>query len=437
MESLAQHYPDHLRTLRQSADRLLTHHRIDTLVIDAGQPLGIFLDDMEYPFKANPHFKHWVPLTAHPHCFVIVRPGETPTLLYYRPVDFWHKVAPVPTESWVEHWNLVPYADLAELPKLVPTGERVAYIGAHPERAAQLGLSLVNPQSLIDGFHFHRSLKSRYEIEAMRQANGLAVKGHQAARDAFLRGGSEFAIQQAYLSAVGQGENEVPYGNIIALNEHSAILHYTKLERAAPAVSRSFLIDAGASVHGYASDITRTYAADPASRFAELIAAMDQHEQAIVAKLQPGVRYTDLHLEMHSRVAQLLTQFGLAEGSTEALVASGVTKAFFPHGLGHPIGLQVHDVAGFMQDEQGTHLAPPEGVTLRCTRVMEANMVMTIEPGLYVIDSLLADLSDQAKAMLRHDGIDWLRPYGGVRIEDDVVVGVDGVDNLTRNQGLS
>ncbi len=437
MEAFAHLYSAHLDTLRQRADRLLTQQQWDGMVIDAGAPLMVFLDDMAYPFKANPHFKHWVPLDHHPHCFLVIRPGHKPQLLFYRPVDFWHTVPAVPEADWIAEWDLVVFERLDQLPELLPSGPGYAYIGAHPERAAQLNLPKVNPQELIDALHFGRSLKSDYEVACIREANRIAVAGHRAARDAFLAGASEFAIQQAYLSATGQGENEMPYGNIVALNEHSAVLHYTTLGRARPADPRSFLIDAGANCLGYAADITRTYARDPSSRFAELIAAMDSYQHRIIEAITPGVRYTDLHLQMHANVAQLLNEFGLAKGSVEALVAEGVTKAFFPHGLGHSIGLQVHDVAGFMQDEQGAQLAPPAGMTLRCTRVMEPGMVVTIEPGLYVIDTLLQDLPASAKAMLCQEGIDLLRPFGGIRIEDNVLVQAGGTDNLTRCHGLA
>ncbi|WP_028116952.1 Xaa-Pro dipeptidase [Ferrimonas senticii] len=437
MDAIAQHYPQHIATLRQRSDALLAEHNLAGMVIDAGYPAAIFLDDMEYPFKANPHFKQWVPLTDNPHCMLVIRQGAKPQLLFYRPVDFWHKVAPLPTESWVEQVELIEFARLEQLLELMPQDkQQFAYIGAHADHAASLGLTLVNPKPLMDGIHFSRSIKTQYEIECMREANRIAVIGHQAARDAFMAGASEFAIQQAYLSAVGQGENQVPYGSIIALNQNSAILHYTKLEQTVPAQRLSFLIDAGAQVNGYASDITRSYAYESTGLYAELVAAMDAHQQQILAMIKPGVAYLDLHLDMHRRVAQMLNQFELASGSEQQLIDLGITKAFYPHGLGHPIGLQVHDVAGFMQSADGTEQMPPEGVTVRCTRIIEAGMVLTIEPGLYVIDSLLNDLSDEAKALLNPVRIDELRPYGGVRIEDDVVVLADGIDNLTRQFGL-
>jgi len=126
---------------------------------------------------------------------------------------------------------------------------------------------------------------------------------------------------------------------------------------------------------------------------------------------------------MHLRIAQLLKQFGFVDMTAEEAVESGVTSTFYPHGLGHFLGLQVHDVAGFMQDEKGTHLSAPEAhAYLRCTRKIEAGQVFTIEPGLYFIPSLLAKLrkTDSAKRV-NWDKVESFLPYGGIRIEDNLI----------------
>lgn len=438
MDRLAPLYASHIAELSQRSDTIIRRQNLQGLVIHSGQAHRIFLDDMDYPFKVNPHFKHWLPVTDNPHCWLVIRPEAKPKLLFYHPVDFWHKVPPVPSEFWTDAFDIELIETPTEAKAKLPTNlDQYAYLGEHTDLAAEWGMTQCNPQPVLDYLHFHRSIKTDYELACMRVASEIAVCGHEAARDAFYGQKSEFEIQLAYLSATGQGENQVPYGNIIALNENSAILHYTKLETVTPESLRSFLIDAGASFHGYASDITRTYAFDKSSIFAEMIAVMDQHQREIIASIKPGMRYTDLHLNMHQRVASMLAQFNLASGSEEALIESGVTAAFFPHGLGHQIGLQVHDVAGFMQDEQGTHLAAPEQHrALRCTRVIEPGMVLTIEPGLYVIDSLLTQLSSQARTMLNQSAIDAMRPFGGIRIEDDVIVHENRIENMTRDLGL-
>jgi Xaa-Pro dipeptidase len=438
MAQPAEHYSDHINTLKQRADSILSILGLDGMVIHSGEPLRIFLDDQDYPFKINPHFKYWLPLVDTPHCYLVIRQGEKPELLFYRPVDYWHKVPPLPTEFWVEHWQLKVFERLGQVGDHLPDNlSRFAFIGEHVERAAELGLTQLNPKGLMDYLHFHRSIKTPYEVACIDEANRLAVAGHCAARDAFYYGGSEYSIHFSYLAAMQQCEHEMPYGNIIALNEHSAVLHYTKLERKGPEVRRSFLIDAGASHFGYAADITRTYAQDPSSLYGELIAAMTDHKLALIEGIKPGVDYVDLHVQMHKRVAHLMAACGLSKASAVDTFESGLTQAFFPHGLGHPIGLQVHDVAGFMQDEQGTEVAAPTDYpALRCTRTVEEGMVLTIEPGLYIIDSLIDGLTPKVRSLLDTRVLDELRPFGGIRVEDDIVVTSDGTENLTRKHNL-
>jgi Xaa-Pro dipeptidase len=239
----------------------------------------------------------------------------------------------------------------------------------------------------------------------------------------------------AYLDAAKQTDLELPYSNIIALNEHGAVLHYTDLNHAPPAHAHSFLIDAGASFHGYASDITRTYAGRDAREFGALIDAVDEAQRGFASKVRAGQSYPDLHVHAHHVLAGILRDQGFIRMSPESAVESGVSSTFFPHGLGHGIGLQVHDVAGFQESERGGTIPKPKGHPyLRLTRTLEPGMVTTIEPGLYFIDMLLAELRSKPEAKdVAWDKVDAFRKYGGIRIEDDVVCTDAAPENLTRD----
>jgi Xaa-Pro dipeptidase len=161
---------------------------------------------------------------------------------------------------------------------------------------------------------------------------------------------------------------------------------------------------------------------------------MDRLQQELVAEVRAGVDFVSLHMLTHRKVAEVLVELGFANGSIEALIASDVTSAFFPTGLGHLLGIQVHDVGGFMADENGKTIDRPSGHPyLRLTRKLEVNMVLTIEPGLYVIDLLLDNLvGTPGHTMVNQDRVDWLRPFGGVRVEDNVRVLEAGCENFTR-----
>ncbi len=442
MVSLNELYKTHLMTLQDRAQQVLAASHLDALLIHSGELQNVFLDDHPYPFKVNPQFKAWIPVIQNPNCWLWIDGVNTPRLWFYSPVDYWHKSAGLPDSFWTPSFEINQLQDSGQIAQLLPPDrQRVAYIGPVIERARQLGITEqhINPRSVIDFLHYYRSFKTDYELFCMREAQKIAVAGHRAAKDAFFAGQSEFQINSAYLLATGQRDTDVPYGNIVALNEHASTLHYTELDVQAPEVFRSFLLDAGAEYNGYAADITRTYAGDGSSDYAALVSAMDKHQQALISTLRAGTRYADYHLQMNQRIAGILRDFDLVSGlSEEALVDENITSLFMPHGIGHPLGLQVHDVAGFMQDDKGTHLSPPAHYPwLRCTRTLAAGMVITIEPGIYFIESLLSPWRQgNFSKHFNWQHIDRLKPYGGIRIEDNIIIRNEGIENMTRDLQL-
>lgn len=433
--TLAALYPDHIKTLCQRHDHALERAGASHAVIFSGSQKVAFLDDESYPFKPNPHFVSWAPLTNLPLSYIVYTPGEKPVLVYYQPHDYWHVVPGAPDGYWASHFDIRIVHTANQIAKHLPTDRsQCVLIGEIEEAEHAFAIERINPTRALNILHYARGIKTEYEIACMRLAAQRGVQGHLAAEAAFRDGQSEFEIHRAYCQAVSHTDEELPYGNIVALNEHGAVLHYTHFDRAAPTTPRSFLIDAGASVHGYASDITRTYAHSD-SRFADLIGRMDAMQQDIVQRVRAGIDYAELHVETHRLLAAVLVDADLATGSPDTLVETGVTSAFFPHGLGHLIGVQTHDVGGFMQGESGNIVDPPSGHRyLRLTRSLEADMTLTIEPGLYAIDMLLENLrGSAAEHHVVWDSVDWLRPFGGIRIEDDIRVMATGCENLTRD----
>lgn len=433
-DHLATIYTAHITVLKLRHDRALTENGFDHVLIYSGAQRYMFLDDMPYPFKVNPHFKSWVPVVSNPNSFVLYSPGVKPKLFYYQPVDYWHKVADTPRESWVEKFDLHVLRKPEEARALLPRG-RIAFIGEWDESFASWGDLTPNPEAVLNRLHFDRAWKTEYEIDCMRRANESGARGHRAAERAFRDGGSEYDIHLAYLKAANHTEEELPYGNIIALNENAAVLHYYHHGRSRDEVRHSFLIDAGASCYGYASDITRTYSKQN-DEFQQLIDAMDVAQQQLCDACGPGVNYPDIHQMAHQKVAEILVRFGLTKDlDADGVVEKRISSTFLPHGVGHYIGLQVHDVGGFMADPTGRTIPKPEGHPwLRLTRVVEPSHVFTIEPGLYFIDSLLGELrqSDNSR-YVQWDKVEAFRKYGGIRIEDDIHITDNGRENLTRD----
>jgi len=224
----------------------------------------------------------------------------------------------------------------------------------------------------------------------------------------------------------------MPYGNIVALNENAAVLHYQYQATQKPNNHRTFLIDAGANYNGYAADITRTYAFDKKGEFNDMIVAMDELQVALCDACVSGQDYVALHHQAHLKIAAVLQQFKVINCDPETAVETQLSNTFFPHGLGHYLGLQVHDVAGHQSDARGTPIKQPENHPfLRLTDVLRENAVVTVEPGLYFIPMLLQQQSDNKH--INWAKVEQLMPYGGIRIEDNVVVGQANSRNLTRS----
>jgi Xaa-Pro dipeptidase len=429
-------YAEHLATQRARADIALERCGFEHLVVPSGTLHYQVFDDRDYPYAVNPHFKAWLPITHAPGSWLVYTPGERPLLIFLQPHDYWHVVPEAPAGEWVEHFDIRIIRDAEDAKQHLPkNAARCAILGEAQSALGQYGaFAPNNPQPVIDYLHYHRAFKTPYEIAMMREATRTGVRGHRAAERAFRSGASEFGIHLAYCQAARQDANDLPYNNIIALNEHGAVLHYTDRDRRSPSQARSFLIDAGGSHRGYACDITRTYAADTGSEFQAMIDAVDVAQQRMCAQVRAGTDYRRIHLDAHLSLSRILKYFELIHVSPEVAVETGVSSAFFPHGIGHGIGLQVHDVAGFAASDSGGSIAKPDGHPyLRLTRVLEPGMVVTIEPGLYFIDMLLEALKTKGLGpSVNWDRVAQFKPYGGIRIEDDVVCTEGESVNLTR-----
>jgi Xaa-Pro dipeptidase len=428
-------YAEHIEIIAARHDHALEEAGASHAVIYSGNPRIAFFDDYQMPFKPNPHFVNWAPLTRLPFSYIVYTPGEAPLLIYFQPHDYWHVVPGTPDGYWTDQFDIRIVHSLDDVAEHLPKDrEKCIVVGEIIDDALLYGIERVNPTTATNILHYGRGAKTPYEVEIMRLASLRGATGHIAAEAAFREGLPEFEIHRAYCKAVSHTDPELPYGNIVALNDHGAVLHYTDLDRHAPSELHSFLIDAGAQAHGYASDITRTYSCAD-QRFQDLIDRMETMEQEIVSRVQAGVDYRELQIAAHTLLAEVLVDAELATGDPASLLETGVTSAFFPHGLGHLLGIQVHDVGGFMENESGTIIDPPSGHPfLRLTRVLEENMVLTIEPGLYVIDMLLEKLrGTAAENQVNWKTVDWLRPFGGIRIEDNVRVLVNDRENLTRD----
>lgn len=436
-ETPAQTYANHVATLTSKYEQILAAGQ--SVLIHSGTEHHYFGDDRAIVFQAFGHFAHWLPVNRPDH-FVLVRAGDKPRYFQVVPQDFWYDqslqidadLEPAIHEAF-DVVRLSSIDDVAKQTELTVCD----YLGPDPSWAAAQGIAQAktNAPALLAPLDFARAVKAKYEIDQLRLANQQGLVGHAAAAECFLGGGSEFEIHNAFLQACSLLEYETPYTNIVGLDTNAAVLHYQHKSRTRVPNAQLLLVDAGSRVNGYGSDITRTTPSQHCHPVMDsLITGIEALELEIVASVKPGVAYPALHDQAIAGVASLLVEHGIAKVAKSELIERRLAHAFMPHGVGHLLGIQVHDVGGHQRNASGGRIEPPaHSPALRTTRMLSEDMVFTVEPGLYFIPMLLDPLrTGDAREALNWPLIDELIPSGGIRIEDNIRVTATGAENLTR-----
>ena len=425
-------YKQHILSKWQHHTSSMQATGYDNLLISSGNLLYPFRDDLNYPYKTNPYFLEWVYLQDRPASILHIDITKDRPILFIKDgIDFWDTAPADIAAEIAQHIEIQFYTSQQQLHSQFKNLSAVAYIGEPCSLTESIEMD-VNPEMLLNRIDFARADKTPYEHQCLREATTIAARGHQAAKQAFISGKSEYGIHMDYLQAISCVDAELPYGNIIALNENAATLHHMQLVREKPAKHLSLLIDAGADYRGYAADITRTYTQQSDSLFSELISGVTNLQQQIISNIKPGIQYADLHHQAHQLIGKLLAELDIAKPSEDKEINLSVSKTFFPHGLGHLLGVQVHDLGGRL-DKTTFQTMPPNDVHphLRFTRTIEANMVFTIEPGVYFIPSLLEELKEKHASLINWNLVEQLIPFGGVRIEDNIIVHKNNIENVT------
>jgi Xaa-Pro dipeptidase len=412
---------------------MLINNHFESLVIYSGEIKTRFQDDMQYPFFTNVQFKALVPLTDVPESWLIWRLSEKPLLLLYQPETVWDAVAELPSTFWSPYFEIVPLKKKEDAQAYIDKAPHRAFLGERTELTQSWELGPCNPEALIHELNWYRSYKTTYEQLCIKQANRISVLGHTAAREGFYNGASELEIALSFQQACRQTEEQLAFPSTIAINEHAAILHYwgRDTNRLPTDKRHSFLIDAGATYNGYAADICRTYAYND-GLFADMVAALDSVQQGICSQLKVGSSYSDSADRAFRQLAILLKDFGIVNIEPDSAFVLYLIKYFRPHNVSHFLGLHVHYVGGNLADFRGTLIDSNEPKH-KMRRPIEANQILTVEPGIYFIDILLKSLAkSEHRNVIGWDRIEQLKPYGGMRIEDNILITTDGPVNLTR-----
>jgi Xaa-Pro dipeptidase len=284
-----------------------------------------------------------------------------------------------------------------------------------------------------------RVFKNDYELELLRYCNKISSDAHKKLMKVVRPGCYEYQAESVfsqYCYSHG-GMRHVGYTCICASGHNGSVLHYGHAgEPNAKLIQDGdiCLFDLGGEYYGYTADITCSFPANgkftPAQRL--IYEAVLASNRAVMSAAKPGVSWADMHRLSERVLLQHLRDGGLLQGDVEEMMKVHLGAVFMPHGLGHMMGLDVHDVGGY---PQGVERVNEPGIkNLRTARTLKERMVLTIEPGCYFINKLLDDAfanPEQSKFLVK-DKINACRGLGGVRIEDDVVVTSSGVENLTQ-----
>ena len=264
-----------------------------------------------------------------------------------------------------------------------------------------------NLLSLDSILHEMRLIKEDHEMDLMKQAADITTEAHIRAMQAVTPGMYEYQLEAEYLYAFNKnGARSAAYNSIVGGGNNSCILHYVE-NNAELKDGDLVLVDAGCEYKYYASDVTRTFPVNgkfsPEQKEIYSI-VLEAHKQSM-EQAKPGNKWNLMHEKSVEVIVEGLLDLGLLKGTKDQVIENGDYSKFYMHRIGHWLGMDVHDVGGYKQDGDW--------------RDLEKGMVMTIEPGIYILDSL-EDVDDKWKGI-------------GVRIEDDIVVTESGFEVLTPN----
>jgi Xaa-Pro aminopeptidase len=384
------------------------------VLVGAGEPIPIpGAGRQTYPFRVHAEYSY----LAHEK-----RPGS---VLAYDPREGWTDFVPVVTDVeriWdgatdvegTPRTQLDPWLAARRTLPIAALGCPVDGVACDDELTRRLREQLTHA----------RRPKDAWELERMRRAAAATAAGFLKVREVIRPGVTEreveIEIEAAFFRAGGQ---RVAYDTIVASGPNAAVLHFTPTDRVL-GDGEPLLIDAGAEVDGYACDVTRTYPAG--ERFSAeqraLYTVVLEAEQAALGRCRAGKEWREIHLEACGDLTAGLVDFGLLRGRAETLVERYAHMLFFPHGIGHMVGLGVRDASGSLPGRTPSN--DPRLKTLRTDLPLQPGYVMTVEPGIYFIRPLLEDPRRREEFA---DDVDWQRvdtmlDFGGIRIEDDVLV---------------
>jgi len=414
------------RHVRVAEELKLSNEQL--LLVGAGEPIPLPEGtDQVYPFRAHTEYFYLTGLEC-AGGVVAFDPKQGPR-------DGWVSFVPEVTEKeriWEgkADWPGEPIS-LLEPWLGTRRGRTIVCLGAPPR-------GVLPDESLTTKYHElfsqARRPKDAVEIELLRRAAAATAAGFNALRPLIKAGVSERALQiELEAGFLRGGARRTGYDSIVGTGSNAAVFHFSPSERKT-SEGDFLLIDAGAEVDRYVIDVTRTYVVGgkPSPFQRDLHQVVLAAEEAAIARCVPGAEWKEIHFKAAIELTAGLVGLGVMRGSAESLVDQGAHRLFFPHGIGHLVGLGVRDASGVLPGRvKDTH---PSVENLRMDLPLQPGYVTTVEPGIYFVPPLLNKAENREKF---RDCVNWemVEKYleiGGVRIEDNVLVTENGPEILTK-----
>lgn len=310
-------------------------------------------------------------------------------------------------------------------------------LGIHPDRQKAAA-----SMELIKAVVKMRSTKTAEEIEELERAAEIGYKMHTTAMKLTRPGVTEKFIGGQVDGIANSYGAMVSFATIFS--QHGEIMHGNP-SMAELEAGRLVLCDAGAeTINHYCSDNTRTYPVNGrfTQRQLDIYSIVEECHDYVLDVAKPGVKYMDVHFAVCRLMTERLKALGLMKGDTDEAVRAGAHAMFLPHGLGHMMGMDVHDMEGLDQinvgfDEETQPNLEQFGTNcLRMGRRLEEGFVVTDEPGIYFIPALIDEwkASGHCKEFINFDLLETYKDFGGIRIEDDVLITKDGCRFIGKNR---
>lgn len=297
-------------------------------------------------------------------------------------------------------------------------------------KAAFAKLVIPKDTSFFYALDESRLIKDEFEISLMRHAAEITDNCHMAVMSALPIETNETHLHAEFVyHSLRQGSKFQSYDPICCSGPSCGTLHYVKNDDQMDGKT-SVLIDAGAEWKCYASDVTRCFPITGkfSKEHLDVYETVRDMQAQAMKEIKPGVAWEDLHLLTHRVLIKHFLELGLFHNGTEdEIFNSKVSAWFYPHGLGHLLGMDTHDVGGNANYEDENIMLR----NLRLRRKLQAGMVITDEPGVYFSPFLLEHISEEQEKFVNREIVHKYMYIGGVRIEDDILVTADGYENLT------